>query len=173
MSRPSVFAGSVFLVIAVTVGISTAVSSSDGKPGSSTRAPRNTNTVTTGKSKAPPAPLPSGTPVAPPVNVTVTPVPHPASRARLEVFGTAPTADISYALGNAGATRLKAGALPWSVIVPLDDQSGTLYVSGYQFRQTPYPQLACRIYVNDVLVKAVQETGGVSCSIGVKNLYER
>jgi len=110
-------------------------------------------------------PLPQTT-VVPANPVAVTPAPDAPKRVRFEVFSSSSgKADISVGSDNVDRERLNGASTPWAV--EADFPSGARYfsLSASSLREQPRPDLACRIYLDGVLIHQDQARSSVTCTI--------
>lgn len=149
---------SVVLIAAVVVG--TTVLFSAGRNTGSDRSPSSRRTA---------VPLPSATAVtggtagADPVQA----IPDRPTRIRVELYGTATTADISFSVRTSGVkstpAELDDHPLPWAAELDVPRDADYLSVTGFSYDRDTEHQILCRIIVGGVVVVTEQQAEYASC----------
>lgn len=125
------------------------------------------------------APLPPATAVTARTDGTpgtdpVRGIPSRPTRIRVELYGTAATADISFSVRRSGdssdPTELVDHALPWAAELDAPGDADYISVTGYTYDADTDHQLLCRLIVGGVVVEAQQKANYARCSLSLGDL---
>lgn len=101
-------------------------------------------------------------------------IPGRPTRIRVELYGTAATADISLSVRRSGDSsepaELEDHALPWAAELDAPEDADYIRVTGYTYDRDTDHQMLCRIIVGGVVVEAEQKANYASCSLDLGDL---
>lgn len=129
-----------------------------------------------GAASKPAVPLPSATAVAAGAGTddSVRTIPRRPTRIRVEVYSTAPTADISFRVRSSGdsssPTDLDDHALPWAAELDAPSDADYVGVTGFAYDRDTEHQVLCRIIVGGVVVESEQKATYASCTFSLDDL---